>query len=156
MYNITIEELSKTCDITVSSLYNLFKKNRAFINQNSKRYGHKIKYNQAVLDFCLEYYQKQYAAEGGETRPAESENKPADASLSADGGETAKEDITALKAQIAALEEKLAAKENECAELIKQNGACLLLLSQEKAEKQLFLPAPKKSFTEKLKGIFGK
>lgn len=148
MFYLTIGDLSNACGVSVATLYNLFKKNKDFIEQNSKRYSHKIKYNKAVLDFCLEAFEK-------DTRQ-EQEITPPDASNSDAVNNTSSNDISLLEANIKALEAKLEAKEKECAELIKQNGALLLLLSQEMEQQKLYLPAPKKSFGQKIKDLFGK
>jgi len=64
------------------------------------------------------------------------------------------DELDALHAEIATLREQLEAKEAERRELLRQNGALILTLQQEKQEKQLFLPAPKKSFADKVKSIF--
>ena len=46
--------------------------------------------------------------------------------------------------------------ENERQELLKQNGNLLLLLSQERALTQKYLPAPRKTIGERLKALFHK
>lgn len=146
-YSFTIEDLTHQLSKSKQSLYLLFNKNKAFINHNSIRKQRKIFYNQAVLDFLLDYY-----ANGA---PIEAENKPIEAPLREDGGEAAQERIAALEAKIAALEAELKMKEEERLEMVKQNGALLLLLTQEKQEKQLLLPAPKKSIRERLHALLG-
>ena len=61
-----------------------------------------------------------------------------------------------LKATVKELENLLEQSEAERAELIKQNGIALLALSQEKQEKRLLLPEPRKPLREKVKGLFSR
>lgn len=165
----TINELTTICKVSKQSLYNLFKKNKEFVNQNSIRNQRTIYYNQAVLNFLLDYYHLDKPAAdadnliyekigGGEPSP---EGKiPFVQTASTD--ETAsrikeyESQIDTLKAEIEALKKDLADKEEERKELIKQNGALILALSQEKQEKMLYLPAPKKPLGEKVKALFRK
>ena len=147
-FTFTIDDLTRQLSKSKQSLYLLFNKNKTFINQNSIRKQRKIFYNQAVLDFLSDYY-----ANGA---PIEAENKPIEAPSCEDGREAAQERIAALEAKIAALEAELKAKEAERAELFKQNSQLLLLLSQEKAEKALYLPAPRKSIGERFRSLFGR
>ena len=167
IYQYTINDISTECKVSKQSLYALIKKNQAFINENSTRKQRKIYYNQAVMDFFVSYYsaaspdkaenprQNDHQAEGCETT---GENPPSAATFKDD---TQKYQIDALNAQIDALQAEIGAlrrqleeKEEERKELIRQNGALILTLQQEKQEKQLFLPAPKKSFGDKVKSLF--
>ena len=61
-----------------------------------------------------------------------------------------------LKATVKELKDLLANSEAERAELIKQNSIALLALSQEKQEKRLLLPEPRKTLGEKVKGLFSR
>lgn len=71
-----------------------------------------------------------------------------------------KERLTAeledLKGKLELLQEEFDKVKAENSELLRQNGNLLLLLSQEKAEKQALLPAPRRSIGERLKSIFKK
>ena len=153
-YQYTIEDLASKAGVSKQSIYNLLSKDKEFINNNSRKQQRKIKYSQAVLDMILEYY-------GKSSQAAEQPQETAEAAQAADPTEPEKpgEEIEALRAQIEALkqeiaekDELLAKKEQERQELLKQNGLTLLLLQQEKQEKQLLLPAPKKSFWKRLFG----
>ena len=55
-YPYTIDDLASKCQVSKQSIYGLIKKYKDFVNENSRRQGRKIKYNQAVLDMFLEYY----------------------------------------------------------------------------------------------------
>ena len=147
-YSFKIEDMTRQLSKSKQSLYLLFNKNKTFINQNSIRKQRKIFYNQAVLDFLSDYY-----ANGA---PIEAEKKPIEAPLREDGGEATQAQIKALQDKIDMLETQLETKEKQIQDLINQNNISLMLLSQEKQEKALFLPAPKKTIGERFKGLFKK
>ena len=166
-YQYTINDIAAEVKVSKQSLYTLIKKNQAFVNENSTRKQRKVYYNQAVMDFFVAYYSasspdkaenpRLNISEGAETLP-NGENPPFSASP-ADGPQKDQLDalhaeIDALHAEIDTLRKQLEEKEEERKELIRQNGALILTLQQEKQEKQLFLPAPKKSIGDKIKGIF--
>lgn len=198
----TIEDLASKCQVSKQSIYALIKKNKDFVNQNSRKQGRQIKYNQAVLDLFLDYYGKQAGEEAvpeesdqAQTEAPEAESKPEEETVegvpegeepSQDKQETSesepaaaaeetpdepeREDTVSLKKQIASLteerdalrdrvqelEKKLAETEAERKSLFTQNGALLLMLQQEKQEKMLYLPKPKKTIGERIKGWFKK
>ena len=179
-YPYDIQDLSNDCGISKASVYAFIKKNKDFFEDNSIRVREsetstkpKVKYNQVAMDFLLAHYGKKdskeaqarevlsndFSMESREVASNLRENAPTSASeKEADQIpiEALKTKISALEAKIEALEKELASKEEERKELLKQNGALLLLLSQEKQEKALFLPAPKKSIGERIKGFFQK
>ena len=142
----TINEISSIVKVSKQSLYNLIKKNQSFVNENSRRIQRKVYYNQSVLDFFVSYYH----GEGAPETPKTAE----DLSPSVDSTEALKAEIDALKAEIDTLRKQLATKEEEHKELIHQNGALILTISQLQQEKMLLLPAPKKSIGERIKGLF--
>ena len=166
-YQYTIDEIATKCNVSITSINNLKKKHAEFINQNSIRRQRKIYYNQDAMDFFLSYYLPDQTEEKGKNPPSplnmdtaegQPEKSPLETS-STDRPHESQNDalhaqIDALKAEIDALKKELDAKEAERKELIRQNGALILTLQQEKQEKQLFLPAPKKSFSDKVKSIF--
>ena len=166
----TIKELATICKVSIQSIYNLKDKNKEFFNQNSKRNQRTIYYNQAVLKFLLDYYRIDkdsadsenilYEKIGGGTLPQEEENPPVLTSSTDELSESRikeyESQIDALKAENERLKNELDAKEDERKELLKQNGALILALSQEKQEKMLLLPTPKKPFGERVKALFHK
>ena len=160
----TITQVSSTCKVSKQSLYKFINKNKTFIDENSTRIHRIVYYNQAAMNFFLAYYQPDEkpkipisamnmdTAEGRPENPfveAPQSDEPPEVQLTA-----LQRKIDALKAEIDALKKELNAKEEERKELIRQNGALILTLQQEKQEKQLFLPSPKKTLSEKLKSIF--
>ena len=70
--------------------------------------------------------------------------------------EATENELNNLKIKYDELKEAYEKVESERQELLKQNGNLLLLLSQEKAEKQMLLPAPRKSIREKIRSLFKK
>ena len=55
-YPYSIKDISSRVKKTVQSLYTLIKKNQGFINDNSQKQGRNVKYNQAVMDWFINYY----------------------------------------------------------------------------------------------------
>lgn len=159
----------------------LFTDNSIKVREEGKSGKPIFKYNQSVFDFLASQYGTEEAtaflenaSAGGtllETETAGGISSPSFKSASAGGTlteatetppeapaieEATAKEIDTLKAEIDALKRQLEQAEGERAELIKQNGNLLLLLNQEKAEKQLLLPKPKKSFSSRLKSLFRK
>ena len=145
----TINQISSIVKVSKQSLYNLIKKNQAFINENSRRIQRKVYYNQSALDFFVSYY-------NGESTPEMPQNAEEQVSLAEISIDALKAEIDALKAEIDTLRKQLDAKEEERKELLRQNGALILTISQLQTEKQLLLPAPKRSIGERVKGLFHK
>ena len=161
-YPFTIKDISTRVKKSEQSLYSLIKKNQEFIKQNSHKQGRFIKYNQAVLDWFIDYY----GAAQDEPEQADIQDTPETAQEGRqDASSKPVEDLSyqllqakieALEAENAALRERLAASEKERRELINQNGMIIMALTQEKQEKMLLLPPPRKTFAEKVKSIFSK
>ena len=166
-YQYTINDIKAAVNVSLQSLYTLIKKNQAFINENSIRKQRKVYYNQAAMDFFISYYQPEQPADAlKKWPPAEDKDTKAEKAEKSLPETSYREEeqqaridalqaeIGTLHAEIDTLRKQLDAKEEERKELIRQNGALILTLQQEKQEKQLFLPAPKKSFGDKVKSIF--
>jgi len=158
----TIDDLSSKCKVSKQSIYSLIKKNQEFVKQNSIRKGKKVKYNQEVLNLFLDYYGEDKAEDPSQKDPEEAieannaPQKAEDPSATVSQDKAAEDQIRALESQIEALKQELAAAREQNTELIKQNGAVLLLLQEEKQEKMKLLPAPKKSIKERFSHFFGK
>ena len=168
-YKYTINDISETVKISKPSLYALIKKNSAFIKDNSIRKQRKIYYNQAVMDFFISYYQPEQSteegknlsfAEGRDTEKPKAEKSPLESSYKEEEQQARidalQAEIGTLHAEIDTLQKQLDAKEEERKELLRQNGALILTISQLQQEKQLLLPAPKQSIVERVKGLFHK
>ena len=163
-YDYSINDLASKSNVSLQSCYGLIKKNREFVDNNSVRKHRKIYYNQAVMDFFIDYYQPVEEVPPKaenltvEEVPPKAEKSPSLTSSTDEPPEdqliALQRKIDALQAEIDALKKDLASTEEERKELIRQNGALILTLQQEKQEKQLFLPSPKRTFSEKLKSIF--
>lgn len=158
----TIKDISSKVKKSEQSLYTLIKKNQDFIKQNSHKEGRFVRYNQAVMDWFIDYYgakqeeqqeeQQQEPQETAQKGRQEASSTPAE-DLSV---ELLKAKIEALEGENAALRERLNDSEEERKELRQQVGMALSALQQEKQEKMLFLPSPRKTFAEKVKNIFSK
>lgn len=167
-YPYKLQDLSRLAKISNQTIYRIIKKNQDFFQDNSTKVKGKTKpitlYSQAVLDLLLAQYGQGNdetivnASDGGTTtklssEPQKHEETPPEA---AEAATEDKSTIAALQTKIEALEAQIEALEAERRELVKQNGNILLLLSQEKAEKALLLPPPKKPLKERIKSIFHK
>ena len=165
-FKYTINDIKAAVNVSLQSLYTLIRKNQAFINENSMRKSRKIYYNQAVMDFFVSYYlpdtEKKIPDEVIDTEKAEeqAENPLKNPSYREEEQQARIDalqvEIKALHAEIDTLRKQLDAKEEERKELLHQNGALILTISQLQQEKQLLLPAPRKSIGEKVKGLFRK
>ena len=49
-YQYTIEDLASFCQVCKQSIYNLINKNKEFVNENSRKQGRKVKYNQVPTE----------------------------------------------------------------------------------------------------------
>lgn len=178
----TADQITGICKVSKASFYELKKKNKDFINKNSTRLHRIVYYNQAVLDFFLAYYQPDEKTESGKipvsdtdtdtdkkepdsvkvlrAEVPQAENSPVEAPQTDEPQEgqenPLQRKIDALEAELEALRKQLEAKEAERLELLRQNGEVLLLLQMEKQEKQLYLPAPKKTLADRVKSLFHK
>lgn len=178
----TINQISSACKVSKQSLYKFINKNKTFINENSTRNHRIIYYNQAAMDFFLAYYQPDRKAEdekipvsdidtdtdkkepdflmNTDIAEVQAKNPPVEAQNEEEPPEgqlnPLQRKIDALEAEIEALRKRLDASEAEKKELLRQNGEVLLLLQMEKQEKQLLLPAPKKTLADRVKNLFHK
>lgn len=159
----TINDIRAVVKVSQQSLYNLIKKHQSFFHDNSTRRQRKVYYSQAAMDFFISYYQPEEAPSFNEPHtevqeiPQETSfNKPHTEGQEKAPSDALKAEIDALKAEIDALRKQLNDKEAERVELLRQNGILCLTLQQEKAEKMLLLPSPKKTLGEKVKSLFHK
>lgn len=144
------------------------KKNQEFIKQNSRKKGRFVQYNQAVMDWFIDYYGA--AQEEPEQAPTQEQPETAQEGRQEASGKPV-EDLSCqlLQAKIEALEtlnaelrDRIAFLEKERKDLQEQVGLSLDLLRREKDEKEkiLLLPPPqpeqqpRKTFAEKVLGLF--
>lgn len=167
-YKYLISDIQAKTKVSITSLTTFKNKHKDFFNKNTTRIRRKIYYNQAAMDFFLSYY----------APDTDTEKKIPDKIIDTDVAEEQAEnphknqsyreeeekarinalqaEIKALQSELDALRKQLDAKEEERKELLRQNGALLLMLQQEKQEKMLLLPAPKKTISERVRGLFHK
>lgn len=171
----TVNELTSIFKISKATFYHQVKKNQDFFTQNSRkekpegRNGKPLtKYSQSVFDFFAHQYGnvdealsakallevENQGSEAPATYADRAQEPPQGQSIGEEIENPYQEKIKALESQIEALETQLKEMKGERDEAQKQLSIALLCLQQEKAEKQLLLPAPKKPFIEKVKSLF--
>ena len=156
---LSIKQLCEQANISQQTFYRLVRENKEFrelTEANRQKRGNGFKYDRAVLEWLLSYYGRE-AEETPSSQPTEAP-KQAQEQPEAENQGT---DIKALEAQIAALQEEnnalkaqLIDKEKERQALFVQTNQLLFLLSQEKAEKQALLPAPRQPLGQRIKSFF--
>lgn len=151
-YPFTIKDIAVRVKRTEQSLYSLMKKNQDFIKQNSHREGRFIRYNQAALDWFVEYYGTEDGSHQENTQepPQEDHQEASHAPV---------EDLTAavLKVKVEALEkenedlrQRLLAVDAERRELLKiVQGTAIASVQKER-----LLPPPQKTIVDRIKGWF--
>lgn len=152
-YPYTVKSLATKVNKTEQSLQKFLKKNSEFINQHTLKTGRFKRYDQAVMDLVIDYYKLPQDLPAPETAEEPAENAGQETEQNARITEL-ESSLKQKDSEIKALQDKLSQSEAERQEMIRQNAALLLLLQEEKQEKLLLLPAPKKSFVQRLKGIF--
>lgn len=150
-------DLSSRVKKTPQALYSLIKQNSALssiVKENSERKGRYVRYGEPVLEWLLNYYGESLQEDTNqEDRPEPPETPLKSVSEPAEQIDQT-ETIKALQAQIEALNASITAKNMEIEYFKEQNNRLLLLLQMEKQEKVALLPAPKKSFVERIRTSF--
>lgn len=159
----TIKDIAEACGVSKQAVYKLIDKHGQLVDTSTIKEGRKVFYSQPLFDFCLTHYRgEQSTAEGVESREkphidtAEVDRLTSEVDRLTAEVDKLKKKNKRLKATVKELENLLEQSEAERAELIKQNGIALLALSQEKQEKRLLLPEPRKPLREKVKGLFSR
>ena len=146
VYKYNISNLSTFTGKSKQSLYKLIKQNDAFFASHRQKEQQNVYYDEDAKAWFLKHYGIEEDA--NKTDAQEEENQEGTSST------ILQKKIEELEAQVAELTEKLKVSEEERRELVKQNSLALLALQQEKQEKLLLLPAPKKTIAERIKGLF--
>ena len=144
----TIKELCHLSNISQATFYRLISDDREFselTQSNREKIGNGYRYDRAVLEWLYHRYNIKQPPEKPLEAPAEPADQP---------NYLAK--IASLEGEIEALKAALAKKDEEIAYFKNNNDQLLLLLQMEKQEKVALLPAPKKSFVERIRTIFTK
>lgn len=166
MYNI--KTLCEKANISQQTFYRLTRENeefRALVEANKQKKGNGFRYNEAVLEWLCDYRgitQEQQPEQAPPTaaaeNPVEASETPAEPPVWADREKELLNQIAALESEITRLTATLEDKEQERKALFLQNANLLMLLTQEKAEKQALLPPPqqpKLPLGQRIKAFFG-
>lgn len=164
----SMKDLSSRVKRTPQALYSLIKQNESLssiVKENTEKNGRFIKYGEPVLSWLLDYYKitEPTADEVGEgiVEP-EAQEIPQHSPLAATGADLRlelallRQENQALKEAIEALKNDLEIERKNNQDLLQQNGLALLALKAEQDEKQKYLPAPRKTIGQFVKGLFSK
>lgn len=159
----TTKDLLEVSKTSLQSINKLFKSNselKELAKEHKKVENRNVFYDEVIYEwFCRRYEKKtkslmENGVAGGNFEN-ENQNIPLDTPPSSlPQEEETKTELEILKEENARLKEELEKVEAERKQLLEQNGNLLLLLSQEKAEKQKLLPPPRKTIGERIKNIF--
>ena len=155
---LSIKDICQEANISQQTFYRLVRENpdfRTLVESGREKKGNGYKYDRAVLEWLYTYYDKEPDA-GEEETPSSPSILPSDASELQEQIKSLTEERDALKRNLDALQAKYEKTEQERLAFFTQNAQLILLLGQEKQEKQALLPPPKKPFVERIKGIFKK
>lgn len=163
----SMDELKAATGKTPQTLYRQMRENpdlKELLKDHSERRGNRVYYDEAVLEWFRTFYnfdtveQSGGVEQIGVARGISENKKPSIPEDTAPASVEKDSIIATLKAD---LERERAEKRmllEQVQELQKQNGNLLLLLSQEKQEKQALLPAPRshKTIGARVKEFFRK
>ena len=138
----TIDELAEMVGLTIQTLYKRRREDEELsrlMDEDSRKRGRRILYGEAVAEWLTDYYRPLPP-----TTNLTVEAEPSEAETPASTFKW-QEEVARLTAENAKLTERID-------ELHKQNGLLLLLLQEEKQEKQALLPAPKVGLWQRLFG----
>ncbi len=159
---LDVKSLCQKANISQQTFYRLIRENKEFsslVENNRQKKGNGYKYDTPVLEWLYNYYDREQAEAEQEQATESPVEAPASPVEGLDGEERIKtllEENTALHAQIDDLKQQLEDKEQERRALFAQNAQLILLLGQEKQEKQALLPAPRKPIGERIKALFSR
>lgn len=153
----TVKELGNIIGRKPAMIYNYFNEDRSFFYSH-REMGSNGGY--VYDDEVLERLKIKVGVSNGVVGSITEKEEPNIMELtpphSVRANEARENELNDLKIKYDELKETYEKVESERQELLKQNGNLLLLLSQEKAEKQMLLPAPRKSIREKIRSLFKK
>lgn len=160
MYDIaTLCERSHISPQTFYRLRNEHSDLEELVNNHREKRGKVYVYGEPVLDWLLNFYripQGEASAPADEQNASEPPESPSEPPVLSAEVKDLHEKIKDLEAEIEALKASLDEKERERREMFLQNGQLLLLLSQEKQEKQLLLPSPRRPLLDRIRSVFGR
>lgn len=159
----TVKDLQKVSNTSLQSINKLFKSNselRELVKEHKKVENRNVFYDEVIYEWFCRRYEKKIEtlmenSEAGDNFENENQNIPLDTPPSClPQEEETKQELERLKEKYAELQAEFEKVEAERKELLEQNGNLLLLLSQEKAEKQKLLPPPRKTIGERIRAFF--
>lgn len=165
MYNI--KTLCEKANISQQTFYRLTRENeefRALVEANKQKKGNGFRYTEAVLEWLCDYrgisqeQQEPPQPTASSEKPVEAAETPSEPPVWADREKELLGQIEGLEREITRLTAALDDKEQERKALFLQNANLLMLLTQEKAEKQALLPPPqppKLPLGQRIKAFFG-
>lgn len=164
----TVKEMCDICRITSRTFYRAVKQNadfRKIVEETKEETPKGSTYGEPVLDWLKKKYLRKSDEQETHTMPIEPPSSPAEPPDGVECDNPVPETRSALEREMegftakveklelenAFLREQVAALKEDKKVLNEQFSNTLLLFTQEKQEKQLLLPAPKRSFGEKVK-----
>lgn len=165
----SIKEITKIVDRTEQSIYAYIRTEQDFFNEHREKHS---KGGYRYDEEAIKRLKKRFGVEDGEgigENFSKDANSPLLTAPSIDDElrqmsqekERLSAELEEMKGKFKALQADFEKVEGERVELLRQNGLktdeinhLLLLLSQEKAEKQALLPPPRRTIGEKIKSLF--
>lgn len=151
----TIKEITEIVNRTEPTIYAYMRKDADFFNSHriTQKKGCYL-YDELAVERLKNNYAVSNGVENGISQNEDGEILQHAAPVDMRENDAIKAELAELKAKYAELEARFQAAEAERKQLLEQNGNLLLLLSQEKAEKQKLLPPPR--ISERIKNLFRK
>lgn len=167
----SMDELTKKVGKTRQAIYNLIKTDAelsSIVSQSKVKQGQSVKYGEDVLQYLIKHYNVSVSPDGVGVSPAEPEaeevpepTRPQNDATDAAGDASSRTEIEALQKELEVIQKAYEAlqaaydkTEAERADLVRQNGILALTLQQVQQEKMLYLPAPKKPFSQRMMDLF--
>lgn len=177
-YTITIKELASECNRSEQALYTFMKKHPDYVKKHSERRNHTVYYSEQLKQDLLKYYEacsnavcKRIKFEDVIPQTTDDDTvqdaKPTDSAAENEKQllQTLIEEkdkqidflnnqVEELKKQISFLQDQINIKDKQQKDTSDQVAMALMMLGEEKKEKQLYLPAPHKGIGERIKHVF--
>lgn len=153
--------ISGTTERAIRQLFTTNEELKQLKEEHTIKKQNKVFYDEVIYRWFVEYYKDKNSQlvsnvlpqQNCKTQDSEIPDSIAPVSLEISKLSAQIEELTKDLDDMRAKYEALEAEKNE---LLRQNGNLLLLLSQEKAEKQALLPPPRRTLGERIKGLFHK
>jgi len=162
----TIKDLTAAVSITSPTFYNLIKRNSDFkelLDKHTTNRGRQKFFDEEVLTYLKDYYLQEGGGGGTQEQAAERQLeavKPPidDSEVSAlrQQLEAAENDCKVLQMKVDTLTQETEVLRDDKQHLEQTVNQLLMLLEQEKREKMLYLPKPRRTLAEVVKGLFKK